>query len=108
MGGWFTFFVLSLVLAFAAFYEFIEWGSPCVVASDVGQAFLGSQGDLWDAQWDMLLGLIGGVVGFYSLAPLHERSMSKRRGAAVTVAPTSEARSVALTAGRVARRASES
>jgi len=76
-GGWFTFIVLSVVLAIAAGYEFIEWGSTYVVAPDIGQAFLGSQGDPWDAQWDMLLGLIGGVVGFTTLAPLHDRSMAK-------------------------------
>jgi putative membrane protein len=76
-GGWFTFIVLSVVLAIAAGYEFIEWGSTYIFASDVGQAFLGSQGDPWDAQWDMLLGLIGGAVGFFLLAPLHERSMAR-------------------------------
>jgi len=76
-GGWFTFIVLSIVLAIAAGYEFIEWGSTYVFAADVGQAFLGSQGDPWDAQWDMLLGLIGGVVGFFLLAPLHDRSMAR-------------------------------
>ena len=76
-GGWFTFIVLSIALAIAAGYEFIEWGSTYVFAADVGQAFLGSQGDPWDAQWDMLLGLIGGVVGFFLLAPLHDRSMAR-------------------------------
>lgn len=77
-GGWFTFIVLSVVLAIAAAYEFIEWGSTYVFAADVGQAFLGSQGDPWDAQWDMLLGLIGGAVGFVALGPIHDRSMAKR------------------------------
>ena len=76
-GGWFTFIVLSIVLAIAAGYEFIEWGSTYLFASDVGQAFLGSQGDPWDAQWDMLFGLIGGAIGFYVLAPLHDRSMAR-------------------------------
>jgi len=76
-GGWFTFIVLSIVLAIAAGYEFIEWGSTYVFAGDVGEAFLGSQGDPWDAQWDMLLGLIGGAVGFFLLAPIHERSMAR-------------------------------
>jgi putative membrane protein len=76
-GGWFTFIVLSVVLAIAAFWEFIEWGSTYVFAADVGQAFLGSQGDPWDAQWDMLLGLVGGAVGFFALGPLHDRSMAR-------------------------------
>jgi putative membrane protein len=76
-GGWFTFIVLSIVLAIAAGYEFIEWGSTYIFASDVGQAFLGSQGDPWDAQWDMLLGLIGGAVGFFLLAQPHDRSMAR-------------------------------
>jgi putative membrane protein len=76
-GGWLTFLVLSVVLAVAAFYELIEWWSTFLVAGDVGQAFLGSQGDVWDAQWDMLLGLVGGCAGLLLLGRLHERSMSK-------------------------------
>jgi len=80
-GGWLTFIVLSIVLAIAAGYEFIEWGSTYVFASDVGQAFLGSQGDPWDAQWDMLLGLIGGAAGFFLLAPIHDRSMARLQAA---------------------------
>jgi putative membrane protein len=76
-GGWFTFIVLSIVLAIAAGYELIEWGSTYLFASDVGQAFLGSQGDPWDAQWDMLLGLVGGGAGLLLLGPLHDRSMAR-------------------------------
>ena len=76
-GGWFTFIVLSVVLAIAAFYEFIEWWSTYVFASDVGQAFLGSQGDPWDAQWDMFLGLVGGAVGLIVLGRVHDRSMAR-------------------------------
>jgi len=80
-GGWFTFIVLSIVMAIAAAYELVEWVSTYVVAGDVGQAFLGSQGDPWDAQWDMLFGLVGGAVGFTLLARLHDRSMAKVVGA---------------------------
>jgi putative membrane protein len=47
------------------------------VASDVGQAFLGSQGDVWDAQWDMLLALVGAVLALLVASPLHERSLAR-------------------------------
>jgi putative membrane protein len=79
-GGWTTFIVLSVVLAVAAFYELIEWWSTLVFAADVGQAFLGSQGDPWDAQWDMLLGLAGGALGLLILGRLHDRSMARLQG----------------------------
>jgi len=76
-GGWFTFLVLSVVLASAAAYELIEWWSTYLVAPDVGLAFLGSQGDPWDAQWDMFLGLIGGAAGLLLLGRVHDRSMMR-------------------------------
>ena len=76
-GGWLTFIVLSVVLAIAAFYELIEWWSTYLVAPDVGQAFLGSQGDPWDAQWDMLLGLVGGALGLLLLGRVHDRALAR-------------------------------
>jgi putative membrane protein len=76
-GGWLTFLVLSVVLAIAAFYELIEWWSTYLVAPDVGQAFLGSQGDPWDTQWDMLLGLIGAILALLTLPRLHDRSLAR-------------------------------
>jgi len=76
-GGWLFFLVCSVVLAFAAFWELLEWWVTLIVASDVGQAFLGSQGDVWDAQWDMLLALVGALVVLPLLRPLHERSLAK-------------------------------
>ena len=79
-GGWFYFLVLSVVLAAAAAYELIEWWSTYLVAPEVGQAFLGSQGDPWDAQWDMLLGLIGAAAGLLLLGRIHDRSMGRLTG----------------------------
>jgi putative membrane protein len=76
-GGWFYFLVLSVVLAIAALYELIEWWSTLLVAPGVGQAFLGSQGDPWDAQWDMLFGLVGGALGLLTLGRVHDRAMAR-------------------------------
>ena len=76
-GGWLYFIVLSIVLAVAAFWELLEWWVALLVASDVGQAFLGSQGDIWDAQWDMFLALVGAAIVLPILSPLHDQSMAK-------------------------------
>ena len=76
-GGWLTFIVLAIVLAIGAFWELIEWWTTLIVASDVGQAFLGAQGDVWDAQWDMLMALIGAAVALPSLSGVHDRSMAR-------------------------------
>lgn len=76
-GGWLFFLVCSVVLAFAAFWELLEWWVTLLVASDVGQAFLGSQGDIWDAQWDMLLALLGALAALPLLSRAHDRSMEK-------------------------------
>ncbi|MDX2051320.1 MAG: DUF2238 domain-containing protein [Polyangiaceae bacterium] len=74
-GGWFTFLIFSVVLAIAAFWEILEWWVTVLVASDVGQAFLGSQGDVWDAQWDMLLAVVGAGLAQVSLGRVHDRAL---------------------------------
>jgi putative membrane protein len=76
-GRWLFFLVCSVVLAVAAFWELLEWWTALVAAPDVGVAFLGSQGDVWDAQWDMFLALVGAVVALPLLSPFHDRSMAK-------------------------------
>lgn len=76
-GGWLYFLVCSVVLAFAAFWELLEWWTALLAAPDVGTAFLGSQGDVWDAQWDMLLALLAALVTLPLLARAHDRSMAK-------------------------------
>lgn len=76
-GGWLLFLVLSVVLAFAAFWELVEWWVVLLIASDTGQAFLGSQGDVWDAQWDMLLALLGAAAVLPIFARFHDASMSR-------------------------------
>lgn len=76
-GKWLFFLVCSVCLAIGAFWELVEWWTALLVAADVGQAFLGSQGDVWDAQWDMFLALVGAVVSLLSLSGVHDRSMAR-------------------------------
>ena len=74
-GGWLVFLCLSVVLAVAAAWELVEWWVALLAAPDVGQAFLGTQGDEWDTQWDMFLALVGAGVALAALGRVHDRSM---------------------------------
>ena len=74
--GWLYFIVVSIILAVAAFWELLEWWTTLFVAPEVGQAFLGSQGDPWDAQWDMFLALVGAMLVLPVFSKLHDRSMA--------------------------------
>ena len=76
-GGWLYFIIISIVLAVAAFWEILEWWVALGTAPEVGTAFLGAQGDIWDAQWDMLLALVGAMVMLPVLSGLHDRSMAR-------------------------------
>jgi len=78
-GGWLFFLVTCISLAFSAFYELIEWWTA--LASDDGAiAFLGTQGDPWDTQWDMFLALAGALLAQLLLAGVHDRSMAGVHG----------------------------
>jgi putative membrane protein len=61
-GIWGYYLPIELTLAFSAIYEIIEWLAAVIVDPHAGLAFLGSQGDIWDAQKDMLVAGIGAVV----------------------------------------------
>jgi len=76
-GGWLSFLSVSVVFAFAAFWELLEWWTTLVVAGDTGTAFLGSQGDVWDAQWDMFLALVGAVVALLLGSRIHDRFIQR-------------------------------
>jgi putative membrane protein len=89
-GGWLAFITCAIAFAIAAFYELVEWWTTLVVAGDVGQKFLGSQGDPWDAQWDMFLGLVGAVASLVVLGRIHDRSMAALE-ARVTPRPSVQA-----------------
>jgi len=67
-GAWSYYFPLDLVLAFSATYEIIEWLTVKVTDPTAGLAFLGAQGDIWDAQKDMLAAAIGAVISLGVIA----------------------------------------
>jgi putative membrane protein len=61
-GVWAYYLPLDVVMSFSMIYELIEWAIAVFVGGDVGQSYLGSQGDEWDAQKDMALATLGGVI----------------------------------------------
>ncbi len=78
-GGWLFFLVTCVCLAISAFYELIEWWSA-VVLGQGAEAFLGTQGDPWDTQWDMFMALIGAVTAQLMLGRVHDRALAALRG----------------------------
>jgi putative membrane protein len=75
-GGWLSYLVLSVCLAFSAFYELIEWWAAAATG-EAAVAFLGTQGDIWDTQWDMFLALCGALVALTGLSGVHDRQINK-------------------------------
>lgn len=75
-GKWLFTIVACVCLAISAFYELIEWWVAAVTGS-AATAFLGTQGDVWDTQWDMFLALLGAIASQLMLAPLHDRALKR-------------------------------
>ncbi len=73
---WRYFLVCSVVLAISAFYEMTEWW-VAVASGTAADAFLATQGDVWDTQWDMFLALSGAVLVQPVLGPWHNRQLTK-------------------------------
>jgi putative membrane protein len=76
-GRWLGALAALSILGFAAFYEITEWWLAVAVAPDTAEAYLGSQGDPWDAQKDMLLDGVGAIVGLLAFARAHERQIER-------------------------------
>jgi putative membrane protein len=74
--GWLFFIVVCICLAISAFYELIEW-RVSVATGTAADAFLGSQGDAWDTQWDMATALIGVLTSLVMMSSFHDRAMEK-------------------------------
>ncbi len=73
---WLPFLVVCFCLAFSAFYEMIEWW-VAVASGDEAVAFLATQGDVWDTQWDMFLALVGATMALALLSGLHGRQLGR-------------------------------
>lgn len=73
-GGWLFYLVCAACLSFSAFFEFIEWWAALVMGGDA-DAYLATQGDVWDTQWDMFLALCGSVAAQVLLARVHDRQL---------------------------------
>ena len=72
--GWMHFFCVCFVLAFSALYELIEWLVAAIYGGSA-EAFLGTQGYVWDTQSDMLWALIGGISALILLKNWHNRQL---------------------------------
>jgi putative membrane protein len=72
---WLAFITASIVLAIGAFYEFIEWWVAVLVWPDLGDAFLGTQGDIWDSHWDMFLAFVGACLALAIFSRLHDKQL---------------------------------
>lgn len=73
-GGWLFTLVTALCLAISALYELLEWGTA-VVAGGGAVEFLGTQGDVWDAQADMACAWVGAMAAQVLLARVHDRQL---------------------------------
>jgi putative membrane protein len=75
-GGWLFFLVTCVCLAVSAAYELVEWGTA-LLSGSAAMAFLGTQGDVWDTQWDMFLALTGAISALLLLSRLHEKELAR-------------------------------
>lgn len=73
-GKWLTFLVICFCMALSSFYELIEWWTAAATGT-AAEAFLGTQGDPWDTQWDMMLAMIGACLSLASLSRIHDRQL---------------------------------
>jgi len=78
-GAWLATLSLSVLMAIASIYEIIEWLSTKISKGrETAKDFLGMQGDKWDAQWDMSLALLGGLLALLIFTHLHNELLSKQ------------------------------
>ena len=76
---WLTWIIVSLILASAAFYEFVEWWVS-LASGSAGDSFLGTQGYVWDTQTDMFLALVGAVLALVLFSRFQDRFLNSLWG----------------------------
>lgn len=74
--GWRNFFIVCFCLAFSAFYELVEWW-VALISEEAADAFLGTQGYVWDTQSDMGWALLGAVSALLLLRQWHDRQLHR-------------------------------
>ena len=72
--GWRDFFIVCFCLGFSAFYELIEW-VVALASAEAADAFLGTQGYVWDTQSDMAYAMIGAIAALAFLGRIHDRQL---------------------------------
>ena len=73
-GAWLNYLCVAAALSFSAFFEMIEWWAALIFGGDA-DAFLATQGDPWDTQWDMFLAMIGALLALALLTRWHNREL---------------------------------
>lgn len=78
-GKWLAFLVVCVCLAVSATYELIEW-LAAILGGSSAESFLGTQGDVWDTQWDMFMALVGAISALLLLTRVHDRQLDRLAG----------------------------
>ncbi|WNB93869.1 DUF2238 domain-containing protein [Bacillus sp. NEB1478] len=78
IGKWAQFLALNMTLAIATLYEIVEWIAG-KMSKRTSKDFVGAQGDIWDAQWDMSLTLVGSLIAIILLTKWHNRYLKKSK-----------------------------
>lgn len=73
---WLPWTVICMCLAISAIYELVEF-TVAILTGEAAESFLGTQGDVWDTQWDMLFALIGSIISYISLSNIHSRQINR-------------------------------
>lgn len=81
-GRWLNFIIFCICLAISAFYELLEW-TVAELSGTAAEAFLGTQGDVWDTQKDMFMASIGAICAMALLSRWHDRSMESVDGSSL-------------------------